>query len=109
MVNGYPDINGDGILDANIVNTYNDSSFGTRFDPNLLVYNWDSQYPYLPGYLKPTPWVAGKDPNMIWNTSAIYQNSIAFSAGNDKGKYRVGYTNFYQQGALVNSEIKKTL
>ncbi len=107
LVNGYPDINGDGILDANIVNTYNDSSFGTRFDPNLLVYNWDSQYPYLPGYLKPTPWVAGKDPNMIWNTSAIYQNSIAFSAGNDKGKYRVGYTNFYQQGALVNSEIKK--
>jgi len=63
------DINGDGILDDNIVYTYDDASYGTAFDPNLMVYNWDSQYPQLPGYLKPTPFVAGKDPNMVWGPS----------------------------------------
>ncbi|MDQ1805631.1 SusC/RagA family TonB-linked outer membrane protein [Chryseobacterium sp. PTM-20240506] len=101
------DIKGNGVVENNIVYTYDDASFGTRFDPNLYVYNWDSQYPQLPGYLKPTPWVAGKDPNSIWNTAATYQNSIAFSAGNEKGKYRLGYTNFLQEGALDNSEIRK--
>lgn len=103
---GNVDINGDGIPDK-IVYTYDDASFGTRFDPNLLVYNWDSQYPQLPGYLKPTPFVAGKDPNSIWGTAATFQNSVAFSGGNEKGKYRLGYTNFLQDGSLDNSTIKK--
>lgn len=103
---GSIDINGDGTPD-NVIYTYDDASFGSAFDPNLMVYNWDSQYPQLPGYLKPTRFVAGKDPNMIWNTSATYQNAVAFSGGNDKGKFRMGYTNFYQDGSLVNSNITK--
>ena len=101
------DINGDGVDDDNIVYTYDDASFGTAFDPNLQVYNWDSQYPQLPGYLKTTPWVAGTDPNVIWKTAATYQNSIAFSGGNEDGKFRLGFTNFLQDGALDNSEIKR--
>ncbi|WP_326980948.1 SusC/RagA family TonB-linked outer membrane protein [Chryseobacterium sp. MYb264] len=103
---GNNDINGDGIPD-NIIYTYDDASFGSPFDPNLMVYNWDSQYPQLPGYLKPTAFVAGKDPNSIWGTATTYQNSVAFSAGNEKGKYRFGYTNFLQEGALDNSNITK--
>ncbi len=105
--NGYPDINGDGILDPNIVYTYDDASFGSAFDPNLLVYNWDSQYPQLPGYLKPTPFVAGTDPNSVWETAATFQNSIAFSGGNDNGVFRLGFTNFLQNGSLINSELKR--
>lgn len=101
------DINGDGVVDQNIVYTYDDASFGTKFDPNMMVYNWDSQYPQLPGYLKPTPWIAGKNPNSIWNTAATYQNSVAFSGGNEDGKFRLGFTNFLQEGALVNSNIKR--
>lgn len=101
------DINNDGIIDTNIVYTYDDASFGTKFDPNLLVYNWDSQYPQLPGYLKPTPFVAGANPNTVWKSAATYQNSIAFSSGNENGSYRLGYTNFLQEGALPNSEIKR--
>ncbi len=101
------DINGDGVTDTNIVYTYDDASFGTAFDPNLQVYNWDSQYPQLPGYLKTTPWVAGANPNTVWGTSATYTNSVAFSGGNDQGDFRLGYTNFLQDGALPNSEIKK--
>ncbi|TDX86025.1 SusC/RagA family TonB-linked outer membrane protein [Epilithonimonas xixisoli] len=103
---GSIDINGDGTPD-NVVYTYDDASFGSAFDPNMMVYNWDSQYPQLPGYLKPTRFVAGRDPNMIWNTAATYQNAVAFSGGNDKGKFRMGYTNFLQDGALVNSNITK--
>ncbi|OCA70758.1 hypothetical protein BBI01_12520 [Chryseobacterium artocarpi] len=103
---GSIDINGDGVPD-HVVYTYDDASFGTRFDPKLMVYNWDSQYPQLPGYLKPTPFVAGKDPNSIWGTATTFQNSVAFSAGNEKGKYRLGYTNFLQDGSLDNSTIKK--
>lgn len=105
--NGYPDINGDGILDNNIVYTYDDASFGSAFNPNLMVYNWDSQYPQLPGYLKPTPFVAGKDPNYVWGPSATYQNSVAFSGGNEDGRFRLGYTNFNQDGGLPNSSIKR--
>ena len=101
------DINGDGVRENNIVYTYDDASFGDRFDPNLLVYNWDSQYPQLPGYLKPTPFVAGVDPNVIWKSSATYQNSVAFSGGNEQGKFRLGFTNFIQDGSLPNSQIKK--
>ena len=101
------DINGDGVDESNIVYTYDDASFGTRFDPNMLVYNWDSQYPQLPGYLKPTPWVAGKTPNSIWRPSSTYQNSVAFSGGNEDGKFRMGFTNFSQDGSLINSRIKK--
>ncbi|ASE62733.1 SusC/RagA family TonB-linked outer membrane protein [Chryseobacterium indologenes] len=103
---GNNDINGDGVPDK-IIYTYDDASFGSRFDPNLMVYNWDSQYPQLPGYLKPTRFVAGRDPNVIWGTAATYQNSVAFSSGNEKGKYRLGYTNFLQEGSLDNSKITK--
>ncbi|WBV61793.1 SusC/RagA family TonB-linked outer membrane protein [Chryseobacterium camelliae] len=101
------DINGDGIVDDNIVYTYDDASFGTAFNPNMMVYNWDSQYPQLPGYLQPTRWVAGTDPNSVWGPSATYQNSVAFSGGNEKGKFRLGYTNFNQEGGLPNSYIKR--
>lgn len=102
------DINGDGVIDNNIVYVYNDASFGERFDPNMLVYNWDSQYPQLSGYLKPTPWVAGRTtPNAIWGVSSTFSNSVAFSGGNDKGKFRLGVANLLQNGSLVNSTIKR--
>ncbi|SFW63349.1 TonB-linked outer membrane protein, SusC/RagA family [Sinomicrobium oceani] len=103
-----PDINGDGIFDDNIVYTYDDASFGSRFDPNKLVYNWDSQYPQLPGYLQPTPFVAGAStPNDIWGTATTYMNSVSFSGGDDKGTFRMAYTNFLQEGALRNSDITR--
>lgn len=102
------DINGDGIEDDNIVYTYDDASYGSAFDPNLLVYNWDSQYPQLPGYLIPTPWVAAKStPNDIWRNSMTYVNSASFSGGNEDGSFRMGYTNFLQDGSLENSRIKR--
>lgn len=102
------DIDGDGVDEDNIVYTYDDASFGDRFDPNKMVYNWDSQYPQLPGYLQPTPWVAGAStPNDIWGTSTTYVNSVSFTGGNDKGAYRLSYTNFLQDGSLRNSNLTR--
>ena len=103
----YEDVDGDGIVDP-IVYVYDDASFGAAFDPNLMVYNWDSFYPQLPTYLQKSPWVAGKStPNDIWKTATTYVNSASFSGGNDEGAFRMGITNFLQNGALINSEIKR--
>lgn len=102
------DINGDGNIDDNIVYTYDDASFGSPFDPNYLVYNWDSQYPQLPGYLIPTPWVAAKStPNDIWGSSLTFVNSAAFSGGNENGTFRTSFTNYYHEGSLDNSLMKR--
>src|SRR5690606_1784717 len=66
------DLDGDGV-DVITVNTYNDASYGYAYDPNLMVYNWDSFFPELPTYLQASPWVAAKnDPNSIWKTSTTF-------------------------------------
>ena len=102
---GLADVNGDGIDDLTTPFT-EDASYGAAFDPNLMIYQWNSIYPQLPGYRQATPWVAGKeDPNYIWNISETYTNSVAFSGGNDKGSFRFGFTNFTQNGNLVNSRL----
>jgi len=103
----YDDINGDGVVDP-IVYVYDDASFGTAFDPSMMVYNWDSFYPQLPTYLQASPWQAAKStPNDIWKTSTTYVNSASFSGANDDGGFRMSITNFLQEGALVNSELKR--
>ena len=53
---GLADVNGDGIDDLTTPFT-EDASYGAEFDPTLLVYQWNSIYPQLPGYQIATPWV----------------------------------------------------
>ncbi|MBA5629609.1 SusC/RagA family TonB-linked outer membrane protein [Moheibacter lacus] len=102
---GLSDVNGDGVLDLTTPFT-EDASYGAAFDPNLMIYQWNSIYPQLPTYRQASPWVAGQeDPNYIWNISETYTNSVAFSGGNDKGAFRLGFTNFTQNGNLVNSKL----
>jgi len=75
----------------------------------LLVYNWNSFYPELPTYGKATPYTAVKNnPNSFYQNSLTYINNIAFSAANDQGDFRFGYTNYnQQQGILPNSNNRK--
>jgi len=104
---GLFDINGDGQDDLTTVFT-EDASYGAAFDPNLLIYQWNSLYPGLDTYLEPTPWIGAKnDPNYVWNTSATVINSLAFEGANEQGSFRVGLTNFLQDGNLPNSELKR--
>ena len=104
---GLYDVDGDGIDDLTTVFT-EDASYGAEFDPNLLIYQWNSAFPDLDTYGQATPWVAAKnDPNYVWGTSTTAVNSVSFDGGTDKSAFRLGVTNMMQEGNLPNSEIKR--
>ncbi|WP_294961591.1 SusC/RagA family TonB-linked outer membrane protein [uncultured Flavobacterium sp.] len=86
-----------------------DASWGPKFDPSILVYNWNSFYPNLPTYGKLSPYTAvKKNPNSFYQNSLTYINNIAVSGANEQGDFRFGYTNYnQQQGILPNSDNRK--
>lgn len=101
------DINGDGVLDETTPFT-EDASFGAAFDPDRLIYQWNSIYPELDTYQQASPWLAGEHtPNDIWETGHTMINSVALDGGTDTSTYRIGFTNLIQEGALPNSKIKR--
>ncbi|MFZ9032241.1 MAG: SusC/RagA family TonB-linked outer membrane protein [Robiginitalea sp.] len=104
---GLFDVNGDGVEDLTTVFS-EDASYGAAFNPDLLIYQWNSLFPGLDTYQQATPWVAGaNDPNYVWQTAGTYINSISLDGGTDKSAFRLGYTNLYQEGNLPNSELKR--
>ncbi|MEO9893517.1 SusC/RagA family TonB-linked outer membrane protein [Aurantibacter sp.] len=102
------DVNGDGIDDLTTPFT-EDASYGAAFDPNLLVYQWNSIYPSLTDtYQQATPYVAGaNNPNYVWGTSATSVNSVSLDGGTETSSFRLGVTNLYQDGNLPNQTIKR--
>lgn len=100
------DIDGDGILDK--VTTLAYGSYGAPFDPNLLVYQWNSFDPESPYYLKKTPWVAPKNgPITFFETPVTTTNNLSLSGSNDRGSFRLSYTNYSQKGLLPHSLLKR--
>jgi len=103
------DVNGDGTLDLTTPFT-EDASYGAAFNPNLLVYQWNSIYPQLSTYQQATPWLShreGNDPNFVWGTSITAVNSFSLDGGNDTSAFRLGVTNLNQEGNLPNSLLKR--
>ena len=101
------DINGDGVDEVTVPFT-EDASYGAAFDPNVLVYQWNSIYPQLPGYQKATPWVAAKNnPNTFWQDALTTTNSVSFGKSSDTGTFRLGFTNKIQEGIAPNSLLKR--
>lgn len=101
------DVNGDGIVDY-VVPFYEDASFGEKFDPSLLVYQFDAFVPESPNFGKATPWVASPNgPDKFFQTAMTYTNSIDIVGGNDKSAFRLGYTNLYQTSIMPNSLLNK--
>ena len=102
------DVDGDGVLDETTPFT-EDASFGARFDPNRMIYQWNSIYPQLTDtYQVATPWLAGEHtPNDFWETGYTSINSVALDGGSDTGTFRVSVNNMIQTGNLPNSEIKR--
>ncbi|UII27988.1 SusC/RagA family TonB-linked outer membrane protein [Fulvivirga maritima] len=101
------DVNGDGQLDL-LVPVGEDASFGAAYDPNLLVYTWESLYPELDTYMQPQPWVGAENgPDYIFETGVSNVTSLSFQGGNEKGSFRAGYTHDNRTGILPNSEITR--
>lgn len=103
------DVDGNGSLD-NVAPTYDDASWGMKFDPNLLVYQWNSFDPSSPSFGKPLPWVgAQNDPSYFFEKPLSFNNSVFIETGNDKGTVALGYTRNNEKGILPNSSINKDL
>ena len=104
----YADINGDGI-DETVVPMYDDASWGHKFDPTLMVADWVGMDPFdTNNYLRLVPWVAGAhDIRDFFETGVKYSNNIALDGGNDKGTYRLSYTNVSEAGIMPNSKMDK--
>ena len=101
------DINGDGVVDL-VVPTLEDGSYGAAFNPNLNVYHWDSFVPESPNYMKAYPWTAAQHtPVDFFETAAEFNNSIAFSGGNETSTFRASYTNYKADWILPNSDMQR--
>ncbi|MGV8945805.1 MAG: SusC/RagA family TonB-linked outer membrane protein [Lutibacter sp.] len=101
------DVDGDGIVD-NVVPLYEDASYGARFDPNTMVYHWNSLDPESPYYMQKRPWVAGaNDATTFFETAYTYNNNISVAGSSDNSIYRFSATNFLQNGIMPNSEMRR--
>jgi len=94
--------------DALYVPTTEDASYGAKFDPNLMVYQWNSFVPESKNYQKATPWVnAANGPITFFNTAVSTSNTLAVNGASKSTSFRFSYTNFQQTGILPNSKLAK--
>jgi TonB-linked SusC/RagA family outer membrane protein len=101
------DINGDGTPDL-VTPLSEDASYGAKFDPNLMVYQWDSFDPLSPNYGKPRPWVAAQnDPTTFFTTPVQTNYSALLDGQTEKGYFKLGYTASDENGILPNSSLEK--
>lgn len=106
------DVNQDGTVtdDEKLVVPYTqDASMGGKFDPSLMVYQWDAFVPESKNYRKATPWVGAGDngPITFFRKAVGYTNGVNVDGGNDKGSFRLSYANTSQTGILPNSSLKR--
>lgn len=103
------DLDGDGTDDL-VVPTYEDASFGEKFDKNLMVYQWDAFDPASPNYGKKTPWVAPKNgADTFFETATTWSNSVFIDGGTTKGFFKLGFNDIRENGILPNSELNKNM
>ncbi|MFT4093438.1 MAG: SusC/RagA family TonB-linked outer membrane protein [Niabella sp.] len=87
-----------------------DASYGARFDPSLMVYQWDAFDVTSPYYNQARPWVVGTNgPASIFQTAVSSNQSIYIDGASDKGSFKLGYTRTDDKGIMPNSNIKRNL
>jgi TonB-linked SusC/RagA family outer membrane protein len=106
----YFDVNADGVKDL-VVPTFAPRSWGPRYDPNLMVYDWESFDPASPNYQKPKPWIAPKNgPESFYQTAISTNHSVMIDGlVADKGSFKMGYTRNDERGVLPNSSVLKNI
>ena len=104
------DANGDGAKDL-VVPTFAPRSWGPRYNPNLMVYDWESFDPASPNYQKAKPWTAPKNgPDSFYETAISTNHNIMIDGlVEDKGSFKVGFTRNDERGALPNSSVLKNI
>ncbi len=113
-------ITGDGLLNGFLTGTVfgnagaltaqtsNDASNGPAFNPNELIYQWNSFDPSSPDYGKALPWVAAKNnPTSFFQNTLSADNSILITNGGDNGTFKLGYTRSDDNGILPNNKLTK--
>jgi TonB-linked SusC/RagA family outer membrane protein len=100
---------GSGGLPVSIVETDEDQVWGSPFNQNLKVYQWDAFSPGNPNFGKATPWVsaAHHDPTDFLVTPVTSITGVYISAAGTDASLKAGYSNSYDKGILPNSSIKK--
>lgn len=102
------DATGNGKANKLVVPFTEDASFGAKFDPNLMVYQWNAFDPTSPHYHQATPWVAAQHGPSYFLKPSVTNNQSFFIDGNTgKGYYKLGYTRKNDTGILPNSNIRK--
>jgi TonB-linked SusC/RagA family outer membrane protein len=105
----YRDIDGDGTEDL-VTPLSEDASYGGRFDPNLMVYQWDAFDPSSANFGKQRPWVAAaNDPSEFFKKSFSSNQSVFVDGASDKGTFKLGYTRNDDKGIIPISKISKNL
>ncbi|ELR71357.1 TonB-dependent receptor [Fulvivirga imtechensis AK7] len=85
-----------------------DGAWGPKYDPNMMIRHWDSWDPQSPNYGETRPWVAPANGyEEFFETGVTLQNSVAFNGGNEKGSFRLSYTNLDQSGTMPNSDLER--
>jgi len=105
----YGDVNGDGNMNL-ITPVSEDASWGQKFDPNLMVVQWDALDPNQSNFGEERPWVAGANGlDYFFKTGVKWTNNIAIDGANEFGTFRLSYTNVDEKGILENSTLKKNI
>ena len=85
-----------------------DASWGPKFDPSLLVYQWDAFDPSSPNYGKPSPWVAAKNgPLAFYQNPMTFTNGFSIEKGDRSRNIAFGYDNMMSDGLVPNSHLNK--
>lgn len=88
------------------VNDGVDESWGPKLDGRLLP-QFDSPIA-ADGTRTPTPWVAHPDNvDKFFETGRTLTNNVAITGANDKGDFRLSFTNLDQTGILPNTDYKR--
>ncbi len=93
----------------NIQEYQTDSSWGPKYDPNLMYLPWYAFDPeFANDYMKPVPWVApNKDVDSFFNTGVSYTNNVSVAKSFGDTNVRLSYTNTNISGIVPTSKIKK--
>ncbi|GAB3985480.1 SusC/RagA family TonB-linked outer membrane protein [Spirosoma daeguense] len=82
-----------------------DESWGPKLDGRLIE-QFDS--PIVNGVRQPTPWIAHPDNvDKFYQTGRTLTNNVSVTGGNEKGDFRLSYTDLNQTGILPNTDYKR--